>query len=195
MTWLTLVGKSRFTREGTKTLRNAIAMPISAVPAQMKPGTGKERSTMPKARISRDIHSARSRPRREAKPGATGEKTAKAKSGRPVRNPAAALENSRSLLMFASTDPTLTKDTRRLTAMSSTPMKARPNLTVRSGAFRVTTGMIRSSTVQEIRSARSAQPIPALPADNRKAASTGAPITGKVPKTLWTTGSHAGKGE
>jgi hypothetical protein len=79
---------------------------------------------MPEARISTDIHRARSRPRREAKPGARGEKTAKAMSGSPVGNPAAALESSRSLLMFASTGPTLTKDTRRLTAMSRTPMKA-----------------------------------------------------------------------
>jgi hypothetical protein len=108
----------------------------------MRPGIGKERSTMPEARISRDSHSARSRPRRDAKPGATGEKTAKAMSGRPVRNPAAALDRPRSALMFVSTGPTLTKDTRRLTAMSRRPMKARPNLTVRSCAFRVAAGIV-----------------------------------------------------
>jgi hypothetical protein len=114
-----------------------MAKPISAVPAQMKPGTGRERSAMPEARISSDIHSARSRPQREAKPGAKGEKTAKAMSGSPVRNPAAALDSSRSPLMFASTGPTLTKETRRLTAMSRTPMKAKPILAVRFCASRV----------------------------------------------------------
>ncbi len=124
-----------------------MAKPISAVPAQMKPGNGNERSTMPAARISRDIHSARSRPSRLAKPGATGEKTAKAMSGRPVRNPAAALDSSKSPLMFARTGPTLTKDTRRLTAMSRTPMKARPNLAVRSGAVRVAAGIVRCSVL------------------------------------------------
>ena len=149
MSWLTLVGKSRFTSEGTRTLRNAIARPMSAVPSQMKPGTGKERSTMPEARISRDIHSARSRPRREARPGARGEKTAKAMSGRPVRKPAAALDRPRSELMLDRTGPTLTKDTRRLTAMRRTPMKAKPSLAVRSCAFRAAAGMERIPSFQE----------------------------------------------
>lgn len=85
VTWPIEVGKSRFTQAGSTTFSTAIAMPIKAVPNHSSASGGVERNSRPVASTASAMATMRSRPKRRASSGATGEITANPSSGRLTR--------------------------------------------------------------------------------------------------------------
>jgi hypothetical protein len=103
-------------------LATAIAPPMTQVPAYNVAAVPADRTAMPATSSRSAANSARSMPKRCARPAANGETAANASSGSVVSRPAADAFNAKLARTASSSGPSTVIGARRLAAMQRMPM-------------------------------------------------------------------------